>query len=214
MRTLIKQSTQSQPSHYKPSNKSHGHKQHNSHKTYNKSHHSKGKYRHNTRLNELGECTSDASSGSDQSDVGEKFDQQEPSTSDNFKKLGHPSQDSHSLPEPVRGHNTNSYTIRHDTSLDNNSCDNNVHSSIESKSQDVNSSVNNTHAETDIVHLGRRPQDECNLLFKLAKEITKLYGIQGQDNVYCLLIVIMLSLPNTNLTFSLVPLRSKQPMAH
>ena len=84
MRTLIKQSTQSQPSHYKPSNKSHGHKhQYNSHKTHNKSHHSKGKYRHNTRINELGECTSDASSCSDQSDVEEQFDQPEPPISDN-----------------------------------------------------------------------------------------------------------------------------------
>ena len=84
MRTLIKQSTQSQPSHYKPSNKSHGHKQqYNSHKTYNKNHHSKGKYRYNTRINELDECTSDASSYSDQSDVEEEFYQQELPTSDN-----------------------------------------------------------------------------------------------------------------------------------
>ena len=84
VRTLIKQSTQSQPSHYKPSNKSHGHRQqYNSHKTYNNSHLSKGKYRHNIRISELGECTSDASSCSEQSDVGEEFDQQEPPTSDN-----------------------------------------------------------------------------------------------------------------------------------
>ena len=70
VRTLIKQSTQSQPSHYKPSNKSHGHRQqYISHKTYNNRHLSKGKYRYNTRINELGECTSDVSSCSDQSDV-------------------------------------------------------------------------------------------------------------------------------------------------
>ena len=86
VRTLIKQSTQSQPSHHKPYNKSHGHKhQYNSHKTYNKNHHSKGKYRQNTRINELGECTSDASSCSDQSDVEEEFDQPEPPISDNSK---------------------------------------------------------------------------------------------------------------------------------
>ena len=36
-------------------------------------------------INELGECTSDVSSCSDQSDVGEEFDQQEPPTSDNLK---------------------------------------------------------------------------------------------------------------------------------
>ena len=84
VRTLIKQSIQSQPSHYKHSNKSYGNKQqYNSHKAYPKSYHSKGKYRHNTRINELGECTSDASSCSDQSDVEEEFDQQEPPTSDN-----------------------------------------------------------------------------------------------------------------------------------
>ena len=40
---------------------------------------------HNTRINELGEYTSDASSCSDQSDVGEEFDQQEPPPSDNSK---------------------------------------------------------------------------------------------------------------------------------
>ena len=70
------------------------------------------------------------------------------------------------MPEPLRGDNTNSHTIRHDTSLDNNSCDNNVHSSIESKPQDVNSSVNDTPAKTDIVHLGRTPQDECSLFIQ------------------------------------------------
>ena len=86
-----------------------------------------------------------------------------------IQNLGHPSQDSHSLPEPFRGHNTNSHTIRHDTDPDNNSFDNNVHSSIESKSQNVNSPVNNTSTEDDLIHLGRRPQDECSLFIQTGK---------------------------------------------
>ena len=84
MKSLLKQMSQPQPSYHRLSYKSYGNKQqYNSHKMYNKSHHSKGKYRQNTRINELGECTSDASSCSDQSDVGEEFNQQEPPTSDN-----------------------------------------------------------------------------------------------------------------------------------
>ena len=83
------------------------------------------------------------------------------------------------MPEPLRGHNTNSHTIRHDTDPDNNSCDNNVHSSIESKSQNVNSSVNNTLAETDLVHLGRRPQDECSLFIQTGKRSHKALWDSG-----------------------------------
>ena len=86
IKSLLKQTSQSQSSYHKPSYKSHGNKQqYSGHKSYNKSHHNKGKYRHNTRINELGEYTSDASSCSDQSDVGEEFDQQEPPPSDNSK---------------------------------------------------------------------------------------------------------------------------------
>ena len=96
-----------------------------------------------------------------------------------IKKLDHPSQDSHSLPEPLRGHNTNSHTIRHDTNPDNNSCDTNVHSPIESKSQDVNSSVNNTPIETDLVHLGRRHQDECSLFIQNGKRSHKALWDSG-----------------------------------
>ena len=83
------------------------------------------------------------------------------------------------MPEPLRGHNTNSHTIRHDTNLDNNSCDTNVHSPIESKSQDVNSSVNNTPIETDLVHLGRRPQDECSLFIQTGKRSHKALWDSG-----------------------------------
>ena len=83
------------------------------------------------------------------------------------------------MPEPLRGYNTNSYTIRHDTNQDNNSYDNNVHSSIESKSQDVNSSVHNTPAETDLVHLGRRPQDECSLFIQTGKRSHKALWDSG-----------------------------------
>ena len=83
------------------------------------------------------------------------------------------------MPEPLRGHNTNSHTIRHSTNLDNNSCDTNVHSPIESKSQDVNSSVNNTPIETDLVHLGRRPQDECSLFIQTGKRSHKALWDSG-----------------------------------
>ena len=83
------------------------------------------------------------------------------------------------MPEPLRGHNTNSHTIRHNTNLDNNSCDTNVHSPIESKSQDVNSSVNNTPIETDLVHLGRRPQDECSLFIQTGKRSHKALWDSG-----------------------------------
>ena len=71
MKSLLKQTSQSQSSYHKPSYKSYGNKQqYSGHKSYNKSHHNKGKYRHNTGINELGEYTTDASSCSDQSDVG------------------------------------------------------------------------------------------------------------------------------------------------
>ena len=83
------------------------------------------------------------------------------------------------MPEPLRGYNTNSYTIRHDTNQDNTSCDNNVHSSIESKSQDVNSSVNDTTVETDLVHLGRRPPDECSLIIQTGKRSHKALWDSG-----------------------------------
>ena len=86
MKSLLKQMSQPQSSYHKPSYKSYGKKQqYNGHKPYTKSHHNKGKFRQNARINELGECTSDVSSCSDQSDVGEEFDQQEPPTSDNAK---------------------------------------------------------------------------------------------------------------------------------
>ena len=83
------------------------------------------------------------------------------------------------MPEPLRGYKTNSYTIKHDTNQYNNSCDNNVHSSIESKSQDVNSSVNNTPFETDLVHLGRRPQDGCSLMIQTGKRSHKALWDSG-----------------------------------
>ena len=69
-------------SDHKPSYK---HPTHRPDKSDNRGYHNKGKYRHNTRINELGECTSDASSCSDQSDIEEEFDQQEPPTSDTSK---------------------------------------------------------------------------------------------------------------------------------
>ena len=54
MKSLLKQTSQSQSSYHKPSYKSYGNKQqYRGHKSYNKSHHNKGKYRHNTRINGL-----------------------------------------------------------------------------------------------------------------------------------------------------------------
>ena len=70
----------SKHSDHKPSYK---YSNHRSDKSDNRGYHNMGKYRHNTRINELGEGTSDASSCSGQSDVEEEFDQQESPTSDN-----------------------------------------------------------------------------------------------------------------------------------
>ena len=50
---------------------------------------------------------------------------------------------------------------------------------MESKSQDVNSSVNNIPAETDLVHLGRRPQDECSLFIQTGKRSHKALWNSG-----------------------------------
>ena len=83
------------------------------------------------------------------------------------------------MPEPLGGHNSIPHIIRHPTCLDNIYCDNNVHSSIETKSQDVNSSVNSTPAETDLVHLGRRPQDEYSLFIQTGKRSHKALWDSG-----------------------------------
>ena len=100
LKSLLKQNKPSHPSmnrsthrhsytnkhsDHKPSYK---HPNHRPNKSDNRGYHDKAKYRHNTRINELGECTSDASSCSscsDQSDMEEEFHQQEPPTSDNSK---------------------------------------------------------------------------------------------------------------------------------
>ena len=55
----------------------------------------------------------------------------------------------------------------------------------------VNSPLDHNLEEIDLVHLGRKPQDECSLFIETGKGNLKPYGIQVQDNVSCLLIVTM-----------------------
>ena len=96
LKSLIKQTSQSQSSYQSESfhsktphkhfntNKHHGHRKssrHANHRSHHRGHHSRNTYRSNTRVNEIEECASDCTSScSDQSDVGEEFDSQEPPT--------------------------------------------------------------------------------------------------------------------------------------
>ena len=50
----------------------------------------------------------------------------------------------------------------------------------------VNSPVDNNLQETDLVHLGRKPQDECSLFIETSK---RKFKALWDDNVSCLLIV-------------------------
>ena len=100
LKSLIKQISQSQSSYQSQSihskaphkhfntNKHHGHRQsnrHANHESHNRGHHNRNN-RHNTRVNEIEECASDCTSScSDQSDVGEEFDSQEPPTPEDPK---------------------------------------------------------------------------------------------------------------------------------
>ena len=106
------------------------------------------------------------------------------------------------MPDPLRGNNINSDNSRQHPSSTNDDNDD-VHSPMNTHKPIVNSPVDNNIEETDFVHLGRKPQDECSLFIETAKENSKPYGIQVQDNVSCLLIVTMPSQPGIRVTYFL-----------
>ena len=90
VKTLIKQNSQPHSSYQKPTFRYNNTKyQNNQNRPYNRDrnrgYHNKGKYKNNTRINELGEYQSDNSSCSDQSEGEDEFDQHEPLTSDESK---------------------------------------------------------------------------------------------------------------------------------
>ena len=90
VKTLIKQNSQPHSSYQKPTFRSNNTKYQNNqnrphNRDSNRGYHNKGKYRNNTRINELGEYQSDNSSCSDQSEGEDEFDQHEPLTSDESK---------------------------------------------------------------------------------------------------------------------------------
>ena len=87
VKTLIKQNSQPHSSYQKPTFRSNNNKnQNNQNKPHNRDrnrdYNNKGKYRNNTRINELDEYQSDNSCCSDQSEVEDEFDQHESLTSD------------------------------------------------------------------------------------------------------------------------------------
>ena len=101
LKSLLKQTNQSQspyqsqsfhskaPHKHFNTSKHHGHRQsnrHANHRSHHRNHHHKNTYRNDTRVNEIEECASDCTSScSDQSDVGEEFDSQEPPTPEDPK---------------------------------------------------------------------------------------------------------------------------------
>ena len=183
VKTLIKQNSQPHISYQKPTfrynNTKYQNNQNRPHnRDRNRGYHKKGKYKNNIRINELGEYQSDNSSCSDQSEGEDEFDQHEPLTSDESKKLGYPSQENGSLPDPLRGNNVNSDNSRQHPSSTNDDNDD-VHSPMNTHKPIVNSPVNNNIEETDIVHLGRKPQDECSLFIETGKRKFKALWDSG-----------------------------------
>ena len=89
LKTFIKKTSQSHSTYYKPSQKYPANRnsdQRQSYRNSNQNPHNRGHHRNNTRIKEIGEFHSDyTSSCSDQSDVEEEFDTQEPPTSENSK---------------------------------------------------------------------------------------------------------------------------------
>ena len=67
------------------------------------------------------------------------------------------------MPDPLRGYNIHSDNSRQHPSSTNDDNDD-VHSPRNTHQPSVNSPVDNNFEETDLVHLGRKPQDECTLL--------------------------------------------------
>ena len=105
----------------------------------------------------------------------DEFDQHESLTSDESKKLGYPSQENDSLPDPLSGNNLISHYNRQHPS----STNNDVHSPVNTHQPSVNSLVDNNLEETDIIHLGRKPQDECSLFIETGKRKFKALWDSG-----------------------------------
>ena len=113
-----------------------------------------------------------------------------------------PPQENDSLPDPLRGNNTISNNSRqHPCSTNDDNYD--VHSPVNTHQPSVNSPVNNNFEETDLVHLGIKPQDESSLFIETGKRKFKALWIQVQDNVSCLLIVTMPSQQGIRLIYFL-----------
>ena len=92
LKAFIKKTSHSHSIYYKPSQKYPANRNSDQRQSYtnnNQNPHNRGHHRHHrniTRINEIGEFLSDyTSSCSDQSDVEEEFDTQEPPTSENSK---------------------------------------------------------------------------------------------------------------------------------
>ena len=92
LKTFIKKTNQSHSTYYKPSQKYPANRNSDQRQSYrNSNQNTQNKdhrhcHRNDTRINEIGECHSDFTSGcSDQSDVEEEFDTQEPPISENSK---------------------------------------------------------------------------------------------------------------------------------
>ena len=81
------------------------------------------------------------------------------------------------MPNPLRGNNINSDNSRQHPSSTND--DNDVDSPMNTNQPSVNSSVDNYFEETDLVHLGRKPQDECSLFIETGKRKFKALWDSG-----------------------------------
>ena len=79
------------------------------------------------------------------------------------------------MPDPLRGNNLISHYNRQHPS----STNNDVHSPVNTHQPSINSPVDNNLEETDIVHLGRKPQDECSLFIETGKRKFKALWDSG-----------------------------------
>ena len=70
------------------------------------------------------------------------------------------------MPDPLRGNNLISDNSRQHPS----STNDDVHSPMNTHQQSVNSVVDNNLEETDLVHFGRKPQDECSSFIETGKK--------------------------------------------
>ena len=82
------------------------------------------------------------------------------------------------MPDPLRGNNVNSDNSRQHPSSTNDDNDY-VHSPMNTHKPIVNSPVDNNIEETDLVHLGRKPQDECSLFIETGKRKFKALWDSG-----------------------------------